>query len=334
MRFFPTLLVLLALVLAVTADPPPKDDDPALVKIRILRNEALKLKDKREFGQSVVKLDKAIRALRDLHESRTDDKKRTADAALLGQTLNELGNVLAMDHRYEDAERVLKQSVDLNLKVLGDSHPSYSLALRNLAEVYMALDKYDEAISSYKTLKFHAQQGLGKQHAACIDASRRMGESFMKLNKPKKAAKVYKTILKQLDLPTPESSGEIMGEPGVGEIYMGLANALLKLNKLDDAIAYAERAEHIMRVRDGENSMNYAFTQNVLAGIYTHKGDEDTALDYLESAQRIAVREYGLTHEMVKAGQTNIERLQNLMKDKRERKAKKAEKEAAEKTEL
>ncbi|KDO28925.1 hypothetical protein SPRG_22180 [Saprolegnia parasitica CBS 223.65] len=336
MRLLHLVLVVLAMALAVVADPPPKEDDPALSKIRVLRNEALKLKDKRAYGQSVQKLDKAIRSLRDLHESRTDAKKRTADAALLGQTLNELGNVLALDQRYEDAERVLKQSVDLNLKVLGDSHPSYSLALRNLAEVYMALDKYDEAISSYKTLKFHAQQGLGQQHAACIDASRRMGESFQKLGKFKKAVKVYKTILKQLDLPTPESSGEIMGEPGVGEIFMGLASSLLRVDKLDEAIQYGERAEHIMRVRDGENSMGYAFSQNVLAGIYTHKGEEDVALDYLETAQRIAVREYGLTHEIVKAGQRNIERLQDRVQEKKDRKKRKAELEAAtdEKTEL
>ncbi|OQS05851.1 secreted RxLR effector peptide protein [Thraustotheca clavata] len=324
MRFF-VFFVALLIAVAVVADPPERDDDPRLQKIRILRNEALKLKDNRSYGKSVKKLDKAIRQLRDLHESRTDVKKRTADAALLGQTMTELGNVLALDQRYQDAERVLKQAVDLNLKVLGDSHPSYSLSLRNLAEVYMALDKYDEAISSYKTLKFHAQQGLGQQHSAVIDASRRMGESFEKIGKTKKAIKVYKTILKQLDLPTPESSGPIMSEPGVGEIYMGLAGCLLKVNKLDEAIVYGERAEHIFRIRDGENSMTYAFSQNVLAGIYTHKGEEDIALDYLENAQRIAVREYGLTHDIVKAGQKNIEQLIDRIEERKQLRKKKQE---------
>ncbi|ETV91743.1 hypothetical protein, variant 3 [Aphanomyces invadans] len=272
MRWTVPALVLAACIMLVLGGPPPKDDDPALADIRFLRNDALKLKDSGSYRESADKLDRAIRALQDLHETRTDAKKRAGDASLLAQTLSELGNVLYADKQYVPAKKVLMQAVDLSKKIFGPSHPAYSLALRNLGEVYLALEQHEEAIDSYKQLKSHAEKGLGKTHETVVEAARRIGESYEKLGKFKKAIKVYKNLLAELGLGEniPRERAAAAHEAGVGEVYQGLASGLMKANKLDDALTYATVASGIFKRRDGAKSMPYAFSLNLMAGVRGH----------------------------------------------------------------
>ncbi|ETV91742.1 hypothetical protein, variant 2 [Aphanomyces invadans] len=289
MRWTVPALVLAACIMLVLGGPPPKDDDPALADIRFLRNDALKLKDSGSYRESADKLDRAIRALQDLHETRTDAKKRAGDASLLAQTLSELGNVLYADKQYVPAKKVLMQAVDLSKKIFGPSHPAYSLALRNLGEVYLALEQHEEAIDSYKQLKSHAEKGLGKTHETVVEAARRIGESYEKLGKFKKAIKVYKNLLAELGLgekygslrtcpsappicpcSIPRERAAAAHEAGVGEVYQGLASGLMKANKLDDALTYATVASGIFKRRDGAKSMPYAFSLNLMAGVRGH----------------------------------------------------------------
>ncbi|KAG9412097.1 hypothetical protein AC1031_017726 [Aphanomyces cochlioides] len=316
MRWF--ILLAVTLVLVVNGNPPVKDDDPALVEIRILRNDALKLKDKKNYGEAITKLDKAIRGLRDLHESRTDPKKRAADASLMAQSLSELGNVLMADKQFLSAKRVLEQAVDLSKRLFGPSHPSYSLALRNLGEVHLALDQHEDAIKSYSDLKSHAEKGLGKGHETVVDAARRIGESYEKLNKFDDAIQAYKDVLSDLGLgeSIPKNLAASAHEAGVGEIYQGLASCLMKRNKLKEALTYATVASGIMKRREGATSMAYAFTLNLMAGINTYLSSETKALEYLKKAQKIALKNHGEFHPLVSQGETNIKQLEERIQKK------------------
>ncbi|RHX97316.1 hypothetical protein DYB34_004540 [Aphanomyces astaci] len=318
-RWTALLLLLAACLVLVLGTPPVKDDDPLLAEIRILRNDALKLKDKGSYEQSATKLDKAIRALQDLHESRTDAKKRAADASLLAQTLSELGNVLYADKQYVPAQRVLVQAVDLSKRIFGPSHPAYSLALRNLGEVYLALDQHEKAIESYKLLKSHAEKGLGKTHETVIESARRIGESYETLGKFKKAIKVYKNLLAELGLgeTIPRKRAAAAHEAGVAEVYQGLASGLMKANQLDQALTYATVATKIFKRRDGANSITYAFSLNLLAGVNTYLGQDDAALSLLQDAQKIAVLVHGESHPLVSQGAHNIDKLQARMAKKK-----------------
>ncbi|KAF0711533.1 Aste57867_5227 [Aphanomyces stellatus] len=322
-----TVLLLVLCVFSMTAvgNAPEKDDHPELFNIRTLRNDALKLKDKGSYEKAADKLDQAMRKLQALHESRDDPKKRAADASLMAQTLNELGNVLMADKQYETARRVLVQAVDLSKRIFGPSHPSYSLALRNLAEVYLALDQHEEAIEAYKKLKGHAEKGLGKGHETVIDAARRMGESYEKLHRYKKAIKVYKKVLGDIGLGGDSIPNELLPaahEAGVAELYQGLASCLMKSNQFDDALKFATLANKIIKRRDGATSMSYAFSLNLLAGTNTYMGRETDALKLLKDAQKIATKAHGENHPLIEQGERNIEQLEARIKHKAEKAAK------------
>jgi tetratricopeptide (TPR) repeat protein len=53
--------------------------------------------------------------------------------------------VLRQQGKYEEAEQMHRQTLDLKKKVLGEEHPSTLGSINNLAEVLRQQGKYEEA---------------------------------------------------------------------------------------------------------------------------------------------------------------------------------------------
>uniref|UniRef100_K3X7E9 Uncharacterized protein n=1 Tax=Globisporangium ultimum (strain ATCC 200006 / CBS 805.95 / DAOM BR144) TaxID=431595 RepID=K3X7E9_GLOUD len=306
-----------------------RDDDPVIRAVRGLRNKAMQAMDKKEYAKSIETIREAITKMHDrvFGESRqtiTDPKEQSMDAASYAQLLNDYGTVLIRDEQYEEAVDVLEDASTMMKKIYGDSHPSYGLAMRSLADAYMAKKEFRQAIDKYKTLRHHVKLGLGITHEAYMEASLRIAEGYKQLGDIKRAIKVYKKVIKDQD-------GQVnMETKGMAEIFMELAMAQNQLNgDIDDAIQNAEAARTMFKEREGEESLNYAFSLNALAGVKMRQHKIQEAYELLHQAHTIALRLFGKDHKMVQASAKTLKDVKTKMDELRAAAAAKAAENAA-----
>ncbi|GAB9465029.1 Secreted rxlr effector peptide protein [Globisporangium polare] len=290
-----------------------RDDDPMIKAVRKLRNTAMRHMDKKEYEQSIEKIREAIAKMHDrvFGETRAtivDPKEQSMDAAYYAQLLSDYGTVLIRDQQYDEAADVLEDASAMAKKIFGDSHPSYGLAMRSLADAYMAKKEYSKAIDRYKTLRRHVKLGLGVTHEAYMEANLRIGEAYKRLGDLKRAVKVYKKVIKDQD-------GQVnMETKGVAEIFMELATTqnLLGVDS-DEALRNAEAAREMFKTRDGDDTIDYAFSLNALAGVKMREQKIDEAYQLLHQAHSIALRLYGKGHKMVLASAKTLQDVKKRM---------------------
>ncbi|TYZ66908.1 hypothetical protein PybrP1_013180 [[Pythium] brassicae (nom. inval.)] len=297
---------------ADTDAPPPappksaRDDDPVVKRVRKLRNAAMGLMDKREFAPAIEKMRAAIsdmhaRVFGDARASVTDPKDQAADAAYYAQLLSDYGSVLVRDRQFAEAVDVLEDSTKLTKKLFGESHPSYGLATRSLADAYMAQNEFRKAVDTYKTLRRHVKLGLGVAHEAYMEVNLRIAEGYKKLGDLARAVKVCQKAIRDQD-------GQVnLDTKGVAELYMELAMALnLAGGDVAEAATHAEAAREMFRAREGEDSIEFAFSLNALAGVRMREQKVAEAHALLRQAHDIALRLYGKDHKMVHASEKTL----------------------------
>lgn len=74
-------------------------------------------------------------------------KGAEAEPAEVGRILDRLGTVYFNSQRDEQAEEVLRESLDLKSQALGEEHPAIAATLLPLAEIHFARRRYGEAES-------------------------------------------------------------------------------------------------------------------------------------------------------------------------------------------
>lgn len=311
-----------------------RDDDPVIRAVRGLRNQAMQAMDKKDYSTSIEKIREAITKMHDrvFGETRqliTDPKEQSLDAASYAQLLSDYGSVLIRDKQYEEAVDVLEDASTMMQKIYGDSHPSYGLAIRSLADAYMAKKEYRQAIDKYKTLRRHVKLGLGVTHEAYMEASLRIGEAYKQLGDLKRAVKVYKKVIKEQD-------GQVnMETKGVAELFMELAMAQNQLGgDIDDAVQNAEAARAMFKEREGDETLNYAFSLNALAGVKMRQHKIVEAHQLLHQAHTIALRLFGKDHKMVQASAKTLQEVKAKVDEIRAAAAAADAAEVAEKEEL
>lgn len=304
-----------------------RDDDPMIKAVRKLRNTAMRHMDKKEYEQSIENIREAIAKMHDrvFGETRAtivDPKEQSMDAAYYAQLLSDYGTVLIRDQQYDEAADVLEDAAAMAKKIFGDSHPSYGLAMRSLADAYMAKKEYRKAIDRYKTLRRHVKLGLGVTHEAYMEVNLRIGEAYKRLGDPKRAVKVYKKVIKDQD------EQVNMETKGMAEIFMELATTqnLLGVDS-DEALRNAEAAREMFKTRDGDDTIDYAFSLNALAGVKMREQKIDEAYQLLHQAHNIALRLYGKDHKMVLASSKTLNDVKKRMDELHAEAKAKAEKE-------
>ena len=80
------------------------------------------------------------------------------------ENLNNLAKLYHSQGRYEEAEPLLIQALELSQRLLGENHPSVAISLNNLAELYSSQGRYEEAEPLYLQALAIAEQALGENH--------------------------------------------------------------------------------------------------------------------------------------------------------------------------
>ena len=84
------------------------------------------------------------------------------------ENLNNLAKLYQSQGRYEEAEPLLIQALELSQRLLGENHPSVAISLNNLAKLYDSQRKYEEAEPLYLQALAIAEQALGENHPNTI----------------------------------------------------------------------------------------------------------------------------------------------------------------------
>lgn len=81
-----------------------------------------------------------------------------------GYVLNNFAALLQDMLRFEEAEALYRQALEITSKTLGESHSVYATRLNNLAELLGTTERYEEAEPLYRQALEITQKTLGKEH--------------------------------------------------------------------------------------------------------------------------------------------------------------------------
>lgn len=281
--------------------------------LRKLRNESFKLKDENRIGVALEKQEEAIGIIEDIvAQDDLSKKDRITYSALQSQVYSDFSHLLALEKQYESALNYLSKARVILHKVYGTTHPSYGLLLRNVGDVYLEMGDYKNAIVTYKQLKYHLSKSLGVRHEAYMEATLQIGKAHTAMGNYKKAKRTYGTLLKQLQHEDGEGLEDEEGLdtlPGIGHVYMGYSTALANLKEKEQALAYATRARKVLKAEKGSSSIEYAFSLNNLAGVYSTMGEHDKSISYLKAALRISKKIHGTQHPLVQEAERNLNQM-------------------------
>ena len=68
--------------------------------------------------------------------------------------------------RYEEAERLNRQALEISRETLGEGHPDYATRLNNLAGLLAVTGRHEEAESLYRHALEVLRAALGDDHAS------------------------------------------------------------------------------------------------------------------------------------------------------------------------
>ncbi|MFM7449309.1 MAG: tetratricopeptide repeat protein [Leptolyngbyaceae cyanobacterium] len=88
----------------------------------------------------------------------------TDPAPLLATSLNSLAQLYASQGRYEEAEPLLREALQLRRELLGERNPDVATSLNNLALLYNAQGRYEEAEPLYREALQLRRELLGDRH--------------------------------------------------------------------------------------------------------------------------------------------------------------------------
>ncbi|GCL47330.1 tetratricopeptide repeat protein [Microcystis aeruginosa] len=84
------------------------------------------------------------------------------------ENLNNLAKLYQSQGRYEEAETLFLQALELRKQLLGDKHPDVSSSLNGLAKLYDSQGKYEEAEPLFLQALAIAEQALGENHPTTV----------------------------------------------------------------------------------------------------------------------------------------------------------------------
>lgn len=149
-------------------------------------------------------------------------------------------NDLAVDlmglDRYDDAEALLRETVEIQRRVLGDEHPETRRSMNNLANTYRSQGQYDELVALREEILEISRRRFGDEHRETVTAMRFLGGAYCKQNRPDESDMLF---LKALEI-----SRRVLGEedPETNELRANLACHAALGGRRDEAISYLRHA--------------------------------------------------------------------------------------------
>eukprot|EP01022_Parablepharisma_sp_SALTPOND_P035767 TRINITY_DN964_c0_g1_i6.p1 TRINITY_DN964_c0_g1~~TRINITY_DN964_c0_g1_i6.p1 ORF type:complete len:993 (+),score=128.24 TRINITY_DN964_c0_g1_i6:95-3073(+) len=220
------------------------------------------------------------------------NKEGIADAYI------DLGSLYCRLGEYTDAEKSLKEAVDMYEKFPGDV--GIAKALCKLGELYICLGKYAIAMNNLKKGIEITKSVYGENHQSLADSYCNLGSVYNSLGQYKEANDYYNKSI--------EIYKRVHGEnhPSLAVLYCNLGLVYYNLGQYKEAKDYYIKAIEIDKRVHGENHPSLAITYSNLGSVYNRLGQYKEAKDYHLKVIEINKRVYGENHPRLAASYSNL----------------------------
>ncbi|NJK49550.1 tetratricopeptide repeat protein [Candidatus Gracilibacteria bacterium] len=218
----------------------------------------------------------------------------------LATSLNSQTYLYYAQGRYNEAEPLFQQALELRKRLLGENHPDVATSLNNLALLYKAQGRYAEAEPIYQQALELCKRLLGEDHP-------NLATSLSNLAKLYKAQERYSEA-EPLFVQALELRKRLLGEdhPYSATSLNNLALLYYAQGRYAEAEPLYQQALELYKRLLGEDHPDVASSLNDLAELYRSQGRYSEAEPLYHKALEISDRVLGVNHP-----NTNIIR-QNL----------------------
>ncbi|MEL6556322.1 MAG: tetratricopeptide repeat protein [Cyanobacteria bacterium J06621_11] len=221
-------------------------------------------------------------------------------SAALGGVGNQAGFFLTEQGRYDEAEPLLQQAVEIRQTELGKHHPSTASSLNNLALLYVSQGRYDEAEPLLQQAVEIRQTELGNRHLDTASSLFNLALLYKAQGRYVEAEPLYKQAL--------EIRQTELGEhhPSTASSLNNLALLYKAQGRYVEAEPLLQQALKILRTELGDRHPSTATSLNNLAGLYKARGCYVEAESLLQQALEIRQTELGECHPNTATGLFNL----------------------------
>ena len=168
----------------------------------------------------------------------------------LATTLNNLARLYKSQGRYEEAEPLYIQALEMRRKLLGEEHPYVAITLNNLARLYKSQGRYEEAEPLYLQALEMKRKLLGEEHPDIATTLNNLAKLYKSQGRYEEAEPLYIQAL--------EMRRKLLGEehPDIAITLNNLARLYKSQGRYEEAEPLYIQALEIRRKLLGEEHPN------------------------------------------------------------------------------
>jgi tetratricopeptide (TPR) repeat protein len=218
----------------------------------------------------------------------------------VASSLNNLALLYCAQGRYEAAEPLYHQALELWREVLGDRHPAVAQSLNNLAGLYDAQGRYSEAEPLYQQALDLRRELLGDRHPDVATSLNNLAAVYESQGRYEAAEPLYQQAL--------ELSRELLGDrhPQVATSLNNLAAVYESQGRYEAAEPLYRQALDLRRELLGDRHPDVATSLNNLAAVYESQGRYEAAEPLYRQALELSRELLGERHPQVATSLNNL----------------------------
>jgi tetratricopeptide (TPR) repeat protein len=223
-------------------------------------------------------------------------------------TLNNLAELYRTQGRYDQAEPLYLQALELRKRLLGEDHPDVATSLNNLAELYNSQGRYDRAEPLCLQALELRKRLLGEDHP---DIATSLNNLALLYKSQRYKSQGHYDQAEPLYLQALELRKRLLGEdhPDVVTSLSNLAGLYNSQGRYDQAELLCLQALELSKRLLGEDHPHVAASLNNLAFVYNSQGRYDQAEPLYLQALELSKRLLGEDHPHVAASLSNLAEL-------------------------
>jgi tetratricopeptide (TPR) repeat protein len=225
-------------------------------------------------------------------------KIETETVALLK---NQTGFHLDSRGRYDEAEPLYKEALELRRKLFGEEHNAVAQSINNLAALYHAQGRYDEAEPLFEQTLELRKRLPGQERSELARSLNNLAELYRTQGRYEEAEPLYEQALHLWK--------KLHGEehPDVALAMNNLALLYHSQKRYEDAKPLFEQTLELWKRELGEEHPDVALAMNNLALLYDAQGQYEGAEQLYTQALAMFERTLGANHPSTRIARTNCE---------------------------
>ncbi|BCL35313.1 tetratricopeptide repeat protein [Nostoc sp. MS1] len=218
----------------------------------------------------------------------------------LATSLNNLAGLYYSQGRYDQAEPLYLQALELTKRLLGDNHSSVATSFNNLAGLYYSQGRYDQAEPLYLQALELTKRLLGDNHPDVARSLNNLAGLYQSQGRYDQAETLYLQAL--------ELYKRLLGDnhPSVAQSLNNLAALYKSQGRYDQAEPLYLQALELYKRLLGDNHPDVATSLNNLAALYKSQGHYDQAEPLYLQALELRKRLLGDNHPSVATSLNNL----------------------------